>query len=73
MRTRANASERNSLVAVPDDEWLTVSQTAALLRCGRTTVFELMRAGTLPSAKPGRARLVKRADAVAYLERLRQP
>ena len=71
MRTTANASERNRPVAVPDDEWLTVEQAAALMRCGRTTTFGLIGDGTLPSIKPGRARLVKRADVVAHLETLR--
>jgi excisionase family DNA binding protein len=71
MRTRANANERNRPVAVPDGEWLDVPQAAALMRCGRTTLFGLMRDGTLPSVKVGRARLVKRADVAAYLDRLR--
>jgi excisionase family DNA binding protein len=74
MRTTANASGRNRpVVAVPDDEWLTVEQAAALARCGRTTMFGLLRDGVLPSAKPGRQRLVKRADVAAYLEKLRAP
>jgi excisionase family DNA binding protein len=71
MRTAANEYGRNRPVAVPDDEWLTVPQAAALMRCGRTTVFGLIGDGTLPSVKPGRARLVKRADVVAHLEQLR--
>jgi excisionase family DNA binding protein len=73
MRTTANASERVRLVPVPDDEWLTVEQAAALMRCGRTTVFGLIRGErpALPSVKVGRARLVKRADVVAHLERPR--
>jgi excisionase family DNA binding protein len=73
MRTTANVSERVSLVAVPDDEWLTLEQAAALMRCGRTTLFGLIRGEhpVLPSIKVGRARLVKRADVVEHLETLR--
>lgn len=73
MRTAVNASDRNRPVAVPDDEWLTVPQAAALMRCGRTTMFGLIGGEhpVLPSVKPGRVRLVKRADVVAHLEQLR--
>jgi excisionase family DNA binding protein len=67
-----NASERFRPTAVPADEWLTVPEVAALMRCGRTTVFRLI-SGTqpvLPSIKPGRERLIKRADVLAHLESL---
>jgi excisionase family DNA binding protein len=73
MRTAQNASGRDRLVPVPDDEWLTVPQAAALMRCGRTTLFGLIGGGTLPSIKPGRQRLVNRADVLAHLDRLRHP
>jgi len=67
MRTAANESER----VEPADEWLTVPQVAARMRCGRTTVFRLIGDGTLPSVKPGRSRLVKLEDVDTYLARLR--
>lgn len=72
MRTVVNASER--FRSTPDpEEWLTVPQVAERLRCGRTTVFRLLGDGTLPSVRPGRARLVKRTDVDSYLEQLRAP
>lgn len=55
-------------MAVPDSDLLTVLEAAALMRCGRTTVFGLIGDGTLPSVKPGRQRLVPRTAVVEYLE-----
>jgi excisionase family DNA binding protein len=71
MRATGNAGERFRPVAVPDSDLLTVTETAALLRCGRTTVFGLISAGVLPSIKPGRARLIKRDDVMGYIHLLR--
>jgi excisionase family DNA binding protein len=71
MRATGNAGERFHPVVVPDSDLLTVTEAAALLRCGRTTVFGLINDGTLPSIKPGRARLIKRDDVVAYIDGLR--
>jgi excisionase family DNA binding protein len=73
MRTAANGSERARPVAVPDDEVLTVLEAAALMRCGRTTVFGLIGDGTLPSAKVGRTRTIARADVLRYLEQQHKP
>lgn len=71
MRTAVNESGRFRPVVVPENDPLTVIEAAALMRCGRTTVFRLLRDGVLPSAKVGRARLIARADVVNYLEGLR--
>lgn len=68
MRTVVDASARFRPAGDPGD-LLTVLEVAAVMRCGRTRVFELIRDGELPSVKPGRARLVRRADVAAYLER----
>jgi excisionase family DNA binding protein len=70
MRTVVNAMGRFRPGGDPAD-LLDVLQVAQLLRCGRTTVFRLIRDGELPSIKPGRSRLVTRADVDAYVERAR--
>ncbi len=50
--------------AEPSRTLLTVPETAEMLRCGQTTVYQLLKDGRLASVKIGRRRLV-RADAVA--------
>jgi excisionase family DNA binding protein len=41
-----------------DDPLYSVPEVAQLLRCGRTTVFELLRDGQLAGVRIGRKRLV---------------
>lgn len=53
------------------DELLTVEQVADILKIGRTTVYELMTAGDLPSVTIRRCRRVLRSDLNAYIARLR--
>lgn len=50
----------------------TIEEAAALLRLGRTTVFDLLRNGRLNSVREGRARRIPPraiADYIALLER----
>ena len=54
-----------------DDELLTVEQVADLLKIGRTTIYELMNSGDLPSVTIRRCRRVLRSDLNAYIARLR--
>jgi excisionase family DNA binding protein len=54
-----------------DDELLTVEQVADTLKIGRTTVYELLTSGDLPSVTIRRCRRVLRSDLNAYIARLR--
>jgi excisionase family DNA binding protein len=54
-----------------DDELLTVEQVADILKLGRTSIYELMASGDLPSVKINRCRRVLRSDLNAYIGRLR--
>jgi excisionase family DNA binding protein len=54
-----------------DDELLNVEQVAQRLGVGRTTVYELMNSGELPSVTIRRCRRVLRSDLNAYIARLR--
>jgi excisionase family DNA binding protein len=71
MRTRVNASARLRSVPEPPAELLTVHEAAALLRCGRTTVFRLIRDHHLPSALVAGRRLITRDDLNHYIDKLR--
>ncbi|BBX38064.1 DNA-binding protein [Mycolicibacterium mageritense DSM 44476 = CIP 104973] len=57
------AAAQTTTDAEPPRTLLTVSETAEMLRCGQTTVYQLLKDGRLASVKIGRRRLV-RADAV---------
>ena len=48
----------------------TVEETAELLRLGRTTTYELVMRGEIPSVKIGRRRLVVRSGLSHYVDRL---
>lgn len=48
----------------------TVEEAAESLRLGRTTTYELVMRGEIPSVKIGRRRLVVRSGLSAYVERL---
>jgi excisionase family DNA binding protein len=52
-------------------EYLSPDQTAELLGLGRTTTYQLLRDGEVPSFKYGRRRIVARRDIEAWLERHR--
>jgi len=49
---------------------LTVEEASVLLRLGRTSAYELVMRGTIPSVKIGRRRLVVRAGLEEYVARL---
>ena len=49
---------------------MTVEEAANLLRLGRTTTYELVMRGEIPSVKIGRRRLVVRSGLSHYVDRL---
>jgi len=49
-------------------ELLTVDETIRILRCGRTRVGDMLRAGELPSIKIGRRRFIRRNDLERFLD-----
>lgn len=59
----------NARTAAPGVQPLayTIPEAAALLGVGRTTVYELIRSGELPSIRIRRGRRVTRAAIEAYL------
>lgn len=46
-----------------------IPETAALLRCGRSTVYELLGSGKLTGLKIGRRRLVTHESIVSFVKR----
>ncbi|MBD0328584.1 MAG: helix-turn-helix domain-containing protein [Thermoleophilia bacterium] len=60
------AAER---AAADRPEFLTVPETAELLRCSRQRVDNLLSAGRLPRVKDGGRTLIRRADLDAYLDK----
>jgi excisionase family DNA binding protein len=54
-----------------DNDLLTVEQVADKLSVGRTTVYELISSGELPSITIRRCRRVLPSDLNAYIARLR--
>jgi excisionase family DNA binding protein len=56
--------------AAPESLVLTVEETADLLKVGRTTVYELIKAGRVNSVMIGRLRRIRYEDVVAYLNHL---
>lgn len=52
----------------PAPTLLTVPETAELLRCGQTMVYQLLKDGRLASVKIGRRRLVKATDVYRFIE-----
>lgn len=49
---------------------ITIEEAADFLRLGRTTTYELVMRGEIPSVKIGRRRLVVRSGLSSYVERL---
>lgn len=52
---------------------LTVPEVAQALNIKRTTVYELMRRGDIPSVKIGKSRRIHRQQFDAYVEQLVAP
>lgn len=50
----------STFVQHTEDDLLTVSEVGEILHASRATVFRILRAGTLPSIKVGKSRLVRR-------------
>ena len=51
---------------------LTPEQAAELLAVGRTTIYDLMRVGALPSVKIGRSRRIPAGELEGYVAGLRE-
>lgn len=51
---------------------LSIEEAADSLRIGRSTIYEHIASGDVPSLKIGRRRLVRRADLEAFADRLVQ-
>ena len=57
------------LLAVPAaSPYLSVTEAADYLRCGRQRIYDLTSSGRLPFVKDGSRVLLRRADLDAYLE-----
>jgi excisionase family DNA binding protein len=54
--------------ADPEPEFMTIPETAELMRCSRQRVDDLLSARRLERVKDGRRTLLRRADVLAYLE-----
>ena len=52
---------------VDEREYLTPTEAAELLRCGRTKIYEILASGSLVSYRVGRNRIIKRTDVIAWL------
>ncbi len=51
-------------------KWYSTIEAAAVLRCSRSWVYELLARGELASVKSGRRRLIAGASIARYLESL---
>jgi excisionase family DNA binding protein len=49
-------------------EYLRINEAAALARCARSTIYELVRAGRLRIRKVGRRSLIARAELLHVIE-----
>jgi excisionase family DNA binding protein len=54
--------------ANPEPEFMTIPETAELMRCSRQRVDDLLSARRLERVKDGTRTLLRRADVLAYLE-----
>jgi excisionase family DNA binding protein len=64
---------KGNLLALPAERLWTVRDAAAYLRLGRNAVYELAKAGDLPSVRIGARVLFLPADVHAFVEGKRQP
>jgi excisionase family DNA binding protein len=55
-----------------EGELLTLTDVVRRLKISRWKVYDLMNAGSLPSIRIGRRRLVSADDLAAYVDRLRE-
>lgn len=62
------ATQTTTETTAPAPTLLTVTETAELLRCGQTMVYQLLKDGRLASVKIGRRRLVRAADVHRFIE-----
>jgi excisionase family DNA binding protein len=61
---------RGKMSATESQLLFTVKEVAAILQIGRTTVYELIYAGTLASVKIGACRRIRRIDLETYVQGL---
>lgn len=52
---------------VSEREFLTPTEAAELLRCGRTKIYEILGSGSLVSYRVGKKRIVKRAEVLRWI------
>jgi excisionase family DNA binding protein len=57
----------------PGEQWLTIPEAQAVLRCCRATVYNLIDRGELPRVHIGRSARISRAALDAYLEEQSTP
>lgn len=69
MLPKSSPAAGNSAVPFSERRCLSVEQTAEYLGLGRTTVFNMLRAGELQTLKIGARRLILRASADAFIEK----
>jgi excisionase family DNA binding protein len=69
MTTRSERSEGSDRGRLDDDGFVPVLVAAEFLSLSRASVYNLMDAGELPSAKFGKARRIRKSDLRAYAER----
>lgn len=63
------ATQATAEPTAPAPTLLTVTETAELLRCGQTMVYQLIKDGRLASVKIGRRRLVRASAVAEFIER----
>ncbi len=52
---------------MPDEEWMTIEETARYLQLGKTALYDLAREGTVPSSKVGSKWLFSKRDLDAWV------
>src|SRR5665213_1506699 len=52
---------------MPDEEWMTIDETAKYLQLGKTALYDLAREGTVPSSKVGSKWLFSKQDLDAWV------
>ena len=56
------ATRNKPLIEIQAKEFLSITETCALLGLSRRTVFRLLQSGRIPAARFGRRTIIKRAD-----------